>query len=84
VNVEPKPMQAGSLAAQGDAVAPSTRPGAGAVKSGSICRVPVNQPAGPFAEGCKAARVMFTSLSLKSAHHERLRHGLVIPLARHA
>src|SRR5436190_7158561 len=39
-------------------VAPATRAGAGAVKSGSMRTVPVNQSAGPLFEGCEPARVM--------------------------
>src|SRR4051794_33876630 len=38
--------------------APATLAGAGAVNSGSMRTVPVNQSAGPFPEGCEPARLM--------------------------
>src|SRR5262245_19240857 len=40
-------------------LAPPAGAGAGAVNSGSIRTVPVNQSADPLLEGCEPARVMF-------------------------
>src|SRR2546422_4218782 len=47
-------------------LAPATRAGAGALNSGSIRTVPVNQSAGPLADGCEPALLIsiFVPLSL--------------------